>query len=227
MTNEKTITSDYMVLPPVIRDFSELEIKGEPMLFNCDLDHAKELGGPITREILGNLSPDWREVPLVVDSRVHMLMPGWYPCIPGWHHDDVPRTRIDGQPNYGPDQCRSQHIICLINGDICPTVFATGSMDFDIPPLGRVIYGELHPVVEEAIKTGRLDLSWAPSNRLVQFDDRSWHRGLRCQKAGWRFFIRISRYFDSCGNPVQRSNARTNEIRRQVQVYLDNTNGGW
>lgn len=221
------INSTYEVLPPVIRDFNQETVKNETMLFNCDLEHAKKLGGPITNKILKFLPSEWKAVPLVIDSRVHMLIPGWLPCIPGWHHDDVPRTRCDGQPNYGPGQLRSRHIICLINGDICPTAIATGSLDFEIPPPGRIIYRNLHPVVEDAIKTGKLNLTHAPSNRLIQFDDRTWHSGAASTGNGWRFFIRISRYFDPDGNPVQRGNARTNEVRRQVQVYLDNVNGGW
>lgn len=27
----------------------------------------------------------------VVDVKVHMLMPGQWPCIPNWHYDNVPR----------------------------------------------------------------------------------------------------------------------------------------
>jgi hypothetical protein len=221
------IYSGYAVLSPAIPDFDEMTVKNEPMLFNCDLEHAKRLGGPITNEVLKFLPVEWKSVPLVVDSRVHMLMPGWYPCIPGWHHDDVPRTRADGQPNYGPDQLRSIHIMCLINGDICPTTFATGEMDFEIPPPGRTIYGDLHPVIEDAIKAGKLHVTHAPSNRLVCFDDRTWHTGTKAVKTGWRFFIRISRYFNPDRSHIQRGGVRTNEIRRQVQVYMDNPNQGW
>ena len=32
----------------------------------------------------------------VVDAKVHMLMPGQYPCIPNWHGDFIPR---DGDNN--------------------------------------------------------------------------------------------------------------------------------
>jgi len=28
----------------------------------------------------------------VFDVKVHMLMPGQYPCIPNWHYDNVPRV---------------------------------------------------------------------------------------------------------------------------------------
>lgn len=28
----------------------------------------------------------------IFDVKVHMLMPGQYPCIPNWHYDNVPRV---------------------------------------------------------------------------------------------------------------------------------------
>ena len=33
-------------------DWSQEEIKNEPMLFNCSIKAATELGGPITKEFL-------------------------------------------------------------------------------------------------------------------------------------------------------------------------------
>lgn len=202
-------------------------IKNEPMLFNNDIDGAFRNGGPITKDFLQVLPIEWKGVPLVIDSRVHMLMPGWYPCIPGWHHDDVPRTRGDGQPNYGEGQCRSQHVIALINGDICPTVFASGSELFTEPAFDRTIYSDWHHDVESKLARGDLGLETAPSNRLVFFDDRSWHRCQPANRTGWRFFIRASRYYSPEGKPIPRGNPRTNEVRRQVQVYMDDPNLGW
>jgi hypothetical protein len=203
------------------------EIKNEPMLFNCDFQGAAGQGGPLTLEFLSLLPAGWQEVPIVVDSRVHMLMPGWYPCIPGWHHDDVPRTRSDGQPNYGPGQFRSEHITALVNGDVCPTLFALGRSRFLEPPIGSVVYEQWHHEVQRRIWEGVLDQHPAPSNRLIWFDDRTWHRGQSAISNGWRFFIRASRYYGPDGNPVPRGNPRTNEVRRQVQVYLENVNAGW
>lgn len=222
-----SIASDHRILGGDVPGFDELVVKNEPMLFNCDLQHAYDLGGQMTRAIINRLPRDWYEVPLVVDSRVHMLMPGWYPCIPGWHHDDVPRTRADGQPNYHGNQNRSQHIMCLVNGDICPTAFATGSSWFDEPAHGRVLYEDWHPQVEEQIQKGVLKRTFAPSNQLVLFDDRTWHTGTPALKNGWRFFIRFSRYFNQFGQAIPRGNPRTNELRRQVNVYLDRVNAGW
>ena len=28
---------------------------------------------------------------LIWDVKVHMLMPGQYPCIPNWHYDNIPK----------------------------------------------------------------------------------------------------------------------------------------
>lgn len=208
-------------------DYSEEQIKNEPMLFNCNLDGAIRLGGPITREVLCQIPAAWAQGPLLIDSRVHMLMPGWYPCIPGWHHDDVPRTREDKQPNYGPGQCRSEHMMLLINGDICPTEFALGEAEFGVPGLGQVIYEHWHRDVETKLVQGELVPWSAPSKTFIHFGDRTWHRGVPAVAGGWRYFIRISRYFDPDGKWIDRGNPRTNELRRQVQVYLESPNKGW
>lgn len=221
------IDSAMTVLPGTMSDRALIEIKNEPMLFNCNLSGANNHGGSITWEFIDLLPEEWKGSDLVIDSRVHMLMPGWYPCIPGWHHDDVPRTRSDGQPNYGPGQARSEHIMALVNGAVCPTMFALGQTAFIEPALGSVVYNEWHQQVEWRLSRGDLQAVHAPSNRLIRFNDRTWHRGTAAVANGWRFFIRASRYFDAAGRPIPRGNQRTNEIRRQVQVYMDNVNAGW
>lgn len=221
------IDSRWEQFPGHLQERDVPEVKNEPMLFNCDLAGAAHLGGPLTREFLSLLPAEWHEVPIVVDSRVHMLMPGWYPCIPGWHHDDVPRTLSDGQPNYGPGQVRSEHVMALVNGDICPTLYALGRSRFSEPTVGGVTYEQWHHEVQGKVWEGELDLRPVPTNRLVWFNDRTWHRGQAALSNGWRFFIRASRYYAPDGAPVARGNPRTNEVRRQVQVYLDNVNAGW
>ena len=84
------------------RPYSDDEVKNEPMLFSCNFEYALILGGPLTARFLAALPPEFLMAKdLIIDSRVHMLMPGWFPCIPGYHHDDVPRaSRLCGQPNY-------------------------------------------------------------------------------------------------------------------------------
>lgn len=60
---------------------------------HCGVHHA-------TYDQLLTLMPDLRivlqEFPenphdFIWDVKVHMLMPGQYPCIPNWHYDNIPR----------------------------------------------------------------------------------------------------------------------------------------
>lgn len=113
------------------KEYSIETVKNEPMFFSSDVNYAYENGGPITKRFL-DLLP-YRFNTGVFDSRVHMLMPGWVPCIPGWHHDDVPRTRSDGQPDYENMAYKSEHVMGLVNGDLAPTQFAVGRIDFIYP----------------------------------------------------------------------------------------------
>ncbi len=96
---------------PEFGDFDQAAVKNEPMLFNCDFRTAYEIGGPITRAFLDAIECDGYGG--IIDTRVHMLMPVWFPCIPGWHHDDVPRSRPDGQPNYESPEHHTRHVMGL------------------------------------------------------------------------------------------------------------------
>ncbi len=209
----------------LLEKFDQTVIKNEPMLFNCDWEHAEKLGGPITNDFLSKIPPYWRSTPCVIDTRVHMLMPGWYPCIPGWHHDDVPRTRSDGQPNY-LDERQASHIIGLQNGDVCPTQLAMGRAEFHEVPLGQTVYSQWNGEVDEHVRTFRLGTTHILDRELLLIDDRTWHRCQGATGSGWRWFGRISRYWLN-GSPIERGNSRSNEIRKQVQVYIDPINKGW
>jgi hypothetical protein len=200
--------------------WSDTDVKNEPMLFNASLSYAYERGGPLTRAFLQNLPTVWSDASeeIVVDSRVHMLMPGWYPCIPGWHHDDVPRSTPNGQPNYRTPEYRSVHLMGLVHGDICPTEFAVGNMS--LPLVETDIYATWHPFVEKYIEQGQVSRYKAPSGMYIEFDADAMHRGTSAVLSGWRWFIRLSRFTD-------RIHRITNEQRQQVQVYLPAVNAGW
>jgi len=217
-------------------EFDEATVKAEPMFWSATPKFAWENGGPITRAFLaaafGITLADyagWKLRDSVAgnycfDSRVHMLMPGWFPCIPGWHHDDVPRSRSDGQPNYDNPEFKSKHILALVNGDICPTEFAVGQADYpDVPLFSKSpIYKVWHECVEEDIREGTLERVQAPSNRLLHFDWQTFHQGTRAVKRGWRWFGRLT--WDA---GYEQGRPHHNEIRRQVQVYLENPMEGW
>jgi hypothetical protein len=211
------IVSDIS-LGATLFNYSQQQLKNETMFFGADWFFALANAGQQTIEFMRNLDPSWKGEGTIIDSRVHMLMPGWYPCIPGYHHDDVPRERSDGQPEYHSPSYRSEHAMAIYNGDICPTEFALGHQEFDDVELGKVYYKEWHPQVTEHLKTGGL-VPWnAQADRIIYFNDRTWHQGTKAVKAGWRLFIRASR---NTNRPVM------NEVRRQVQVYLENPMEGW
>lgn len=198
-------------------DASENEVKTEPMLFRCDYTHAHELGGRLTREFLNALPEDWKTTNLSIDSRVHMLMPGMFPCIPGWHHDDVPRERSDGQPNYENPSYSAEHCMALW-GDCSLTEFAVGEHEVEIPPLGSKIYKILSPQIEELCLNGTLERMMALPRKQIFFDCQTWHRGAPTTHTGFRFFIRATR--NSALQPL-------NEIRHNANVYMPVIEEGW
>lgn len=204
------------------------QIKDEPMFFNSDLLFAYNRGGPITRSFIDALPEDWQRDKVVFDSRVHMLMPGWYPAIPGYHHDDVPRPDIPvgqhfitaGQPDYDNPRYKAEHVLGLVNAHVCPTHFALGECVMPEVPDGQLIYREWHKEVERLLQERLLTKVEAPDRKLVFFDWQAFHTGSKAVSNGWRWFGRVSRNTD-------RVNKVTNEIRRNAQVYLEFPMEGW
>lgn len=219
-----TFDSQFKVgVPFMPARLPDAEVKGEPMFFNSSLGFAYQRGGPITREFLTafrrSLGPEVDLRDCVFDSRVHMLMKGWFPCIPGFHHDDVPRGD-NGQPNYRYPAYRAKHVLGLVNGHICPTEFAVGRVEVSDPEQHPLVYKAWHVEVEEAVRQGTLRSVDAPSGRLVHFDSDAFHQGVRAVADGWRWFGRIS--WDT-----ERVTHITDETRAQVQVYMENPFEGW
>lgn len=221
----RTFDSDIEILGLFPCDFPKEVIKDEPMFFNSDLNFAWKNGGPITRAFLQNVpTPDWADDP-VFDSRVHMLMPNWYPCIPGWHHDDVPRSTSTGQPNYDTPEYKSWHLTGLVNAEICPTEFLLGKIEVPEPDISRVIYEDWDKAITEkyCLKdtiSNKSIVYKAESGRYIEFNCDTFHQGTKAVKDGWRWFGRLSKNTD-------RQKTMTNEIRRQAQVYLEHPKAGW
>lgn len=207
-------------------DWEQNIIKKEPMFFNCSPEFAHSNGGAITKNFIESLPTGWYDA--VIDTRVHMLMPGWYPAIPGWHHDDVPRAIIPpgqhfitaGQPDYDNPRYKAEHIMGLVNGEICPTNFALGICNMPAIPEGELIYRRWHEEVEILLNKKFLTPYSIQSGELLQFNWQTFHTGQKAISSGWRWFGRISRNTDRVKNI-------TNEIRSQVQVYLEFPMEGW
>ena len=203
-------------------------IKKEPMFFNSDFGYAYKNGGEITKSFLDSLPIEWKTDELVFDSRVHMLMPGWYPAIPGWHHDDVPRPKIPtgqhfvtaGQPDYDNMRYHSEHIVGLLNSEICPTEFIVGKCEMSPIPEGELVYRKWHQEIQTMLNENKIQKVSTSSGQLIQFDWQTFHTGTRAISNGWRWFGRVSR-------KTERTKEITNEIRVNAQVYLEFPMEGW
>lgn len=99
MNSNKIFNSQFIELNSFALKIENEQIKKEPMFFNSDLDYAYKNGGDITKSFIDHLPNDWKRGSVVFDSRVHMLMPGWYPAI-----QDVPKEVPDINPNNQNDQ---------------------------------------------------------------------------------------------------------------------------
>ncbi len=223
----KIFDSSAFIVKPFTLGHTQDEIKKEPMFFNASIPYAWEHGGPITKNFIQTLPDDYHSG--VFDSRCHMLMPGWYPAIPGWHHDDVPRPEkipagqhfmTAGQPDYDNPRYKSRHIMGLVNGVICPTKFIFGKCEMqDVPP-GELVYRQWHKEIEALIAKKEVRVMDCPDNQLVAFDWQAFHTGVKAVSNGWRWFGRVS-------INTERIHKITNEIRSQVQVYLEFPMEGW
>lgn len=228
MTDTRFTGTSGFRLGASLPDFTQEQVAAEPMFFSATARFAHDNGGPVTKAFLEALNPDIDAIQGVLDSRVHMLMPGFMPCIGGWHLDDVPRTRTDGQPDLrNPDV--AQHVLGLVNGDIAPTEFYVGHWNLPEVQPGD---GNVWEHYDRLLSDGQLGLGpdadpgiivKVPSNRLVHFDSRAFHRGTPATTHGWRWFGRQS--FSPAAHAAGRQ--PRNQIRTQVQVYVESFRTGW
>lgn len=193
------------------------QIRRIPQFFRADADMVYRLGGPFLRQLLAKapLSRSHRYVS--IDTKVHMLMPGWYACIPGWHCDDFYRPTDDQ-----PDLSRIAH---GWSDHVCVVVGPTALPDFVVEPLtlpapeemdreGRPLYAVYHERIE-ALRPRR---ARPASGQMVKFDCLAFHGGTPADRHTWRLFARITQsdHF-----------APLNEIRTQTQVYLPHPFEQW
>lgn len=83
---------------------SEELIRNTLALHNASLEDAIKYGGELTRAALDAMDLTFSKKYIVVDTKIHMLMPGMSPAIPGWHTDGVPRgSQLDPQFKGRPD----------------------------------------------------------------------------------------------------------------------------
>ena len=198
-----------------ITSFTEQDIKNEPMLYSADPHFAWRNGGPLTKAVLSQYVMD-PDANIIIDTRVHMLKPGWFPAIPGWHLDAIERGP-DGQPDLSCDTVDG-HVLCIIDagtGSETEVLQNPPALPLTAPE-GVNLWAEHDRLIEEASEplfTRRLN-----SGVIDGMTPSASPRAAPATDHGWRFLFRAT-----VGYP----RAPHNEIRRQVNVYLNAINGGW
>ena len=198
---------------------SENKISSEPMLFGVDCEFAAKHGGPLTQEVMFELvrtfdmTPDTNFPHMRIDTRVHMLMPGMCPAIPGWHCDGVPRSDYSEQPDMDKMSLEMLHASVFLSTTprLAPTEFI-GQKEVTVYYDPNRVWGS----VNDHVQRSNTMIPQVPyDGQIVQFTGQTLHRATAATARGWRFFLRAS-WTDQ--EPA-------NEIRKQVQVYT--TEGGW
>lgn len=197
-------------------------IEGTPNLRRASLANAVLFGGPAMRQALESAPIVGDRKHILVDTKVSMLMPGWWPAIPGWHTDGVPRWRngigwgTDGSPSlkaqndaqlggYFP-RYHTLHV-----GNDCATEFLTKVMRMPVKHDGdEQMYSEITRKID-GVRT-QLDILRAPEGFWVSWDWWNIHQATQATVSGWRLLIRITESDDAP--------ADSDFIRTQNQVYV-------
>ena len=139
-----------------------------------------------------------------------MLMPGWIPCIPGWHCDGVIRRRQGSQPDLKTIGEDVKHLICSISTSdrLCPTEYIDRPLLLDVDE--TAVWGSVNARVGEYEHS-----RWLDSGQILLFNRPTLHRGTPAKERGWRYFFRLSFYHMPA----------VNQVRHQVQVYPTDQRG--
>lgn len=199
-----------MVMNRAEHIFDADELSVQPCgLFRAPIDRVPELA-PLFADLIRSApvqGSEWE-----VDIKVHMLMPGQYPCVPNWHCDNVPR--VDGVTRYdrAPEHEGAKMYVWM--SQTPRTEFLSRDLDMWACPIG---HGEL-TALSHTPSSARMI---APAQHWIEMDQRTPHRGTISGRHQWRTFVRITH---ASLAPQRRVHSF---IRRHSQVYLDANNFEW
>lgn len=189
---------------------TDMEIENEPILYQASYEHAMQYGGPLTKEFLSKL-PETKNC--IVDTRVHMLMQSWYPAIPGFHLDHIPRTMPFAQPNLARINNQIHYMTTVGDSSIPEFVVQPIELTINYSDKDKTVYGQCNQQLELL----QPKLFRVTPNNIWKFTSQDFHRCTMAEKSGWRYFARAS--YNTGVVPK-------NKVRRQCQVYLD-LKRGW
>lgn len=203
------------------------EIKNTPQLWNASLDDALKFGGDLTKAAIGAMNLKFDRKYIIVDTKIHMLMPGFYPSIPSWHTDGVPRGKelrpdIKGVPNiYAQEDMAPSRFHLLVTGEGCLTEFVAQPIILDCPNEPTTdLYKFMNEEIEELKGNEGLNIATTPSCQAVAWDWWSIHRGVQATKHEWRYLIRVTET-----DHMEPQTDLRKILRTQIQVYVPESFG--
>ena len=204
-------------------------IKNTLGLHNASLEDALKYGGELTRQAIGAMDLQFTKKNIIVDTKIHMLLPGMCPAIPGWHNDGVPRGNsldptIKKQPNiHAQEEMDSPIFHLLVTGESCRTRFVKErNIDLEVPdePSSK-LYEMVSNQIENKLKRNQLTSYDAPGCTAIMWDWWEVHTGTFAKSHEWRFLIRVTE------SDIQEPKTDLRDIiRTQQQGYMP-INFGW
>lgn len=204
---------------------SQDAIENSLNLRQVSLEDAARYGGSITRNALGAMKFKGDRRYIIVDTKVHFLLPGMCPSIPGWHTDGVPRgAQLDpagkGSPRFYAmehDLISEPHYHLLVTGTHCPTRFLRGPIELTgLEDLGRDAYAEMTRQVNKYLDGNNAYSPTfdSPDSTVLEWDWWTVHTAQLATARGWRYLIRVTET-----DHIQPRTNPADFIRTQNNVY--------
>lgn len=208
---------------------SEELIKNTVALHNASLEDALKYGGELTKQAISSMNLTFTKKHIIVDTKVHMLMPNFSPALSGWHTDGVPRGEelnptVKKAPNIQSQEELDDSIFhLLVTGEGCLTKFIKESnFELEVPATPDTsLYKMVNQQVKDKVNAGELTEYEIPSCTAIKWDWWDLHTAQPSSKHEWRFLIRVTE--TDLHEP--KTDLR-DIIRTQQQVYLP-SNFGW
>lgn len=198
-------------------------VKNTLSLHNASLEDALKYGGELTRSALGAMNLTMKKKHVIVDTKVHMLIPGMCPAIPGWHTDGVPRgVELDPTAKKAPN-IHAQEVMdspifhLLVTGESCLTQFIKErNFELEVPAIpDSKLYQMVSKQVNQKVSSGELTTYEAPTCTPVMWDWWEVHTGIPAKHHEWRFLIRVTE------SDIQKPKQELRDIiRTQQQGYM-------
>lgn len=172
------------------------------------LEFARPYLTDYAREMIDHvpLSGGYRYV--LLDLKVHDLLPGQYPCLPGWHCDGFVDPRQEG---------REERHHLFVTGQGALTEFLDREVELELPL--KVRGKALLQLFRKQLNRKDWEPAPIPSCQWVRFGRRDFHRGPKAKKAERRLLMRITE------SDVLRPNKRVERYTKNERARVYSKNG--